>query len=251
MNADANAELGQAAIGKALFHPIAKPFCLFGHAYRRNQRAARVVGMAHGRTENCHHRVADVLVHHAALLQDGLASQAEIGVKHLHHFVRGQFFRDGGEVADIREQHRDLKLLARQVRPLALGQQLDDIIRNIASEHLPQLRFLPLFAGKAQAQGDQKRHRQPDLWLSHRQHHILEEKQKSRYRQIKSDDHAGECRALGRQTQKQDGRQHQQHINAGHAQPQGGHIGVMPGQNGLDNIGVDLPPGHLVGMGAA
>ena len=190
MQAYTDGKFRQPAIGKARLHPQAEILALLDHVYCRGERAPRMVRIRLGRAEYRHHRIPDVLVDHAAAIQDRLAYLGKIRIEHFHHLVGVELLGDGGEIADIGKQHRHMAFLAGEVGPVVLGEQrVDDVVRHIAPEHVLQARSFALLARQAQRDGAQIGDRQAHLHRAHRNDPVLEKQQKRRYQADVGEDH--------------------------------------------------------------
>ena len=74
----------------------------------RAHRAGRVVGLVAALVEDHHHRVADDLVHDAAVLLEQRHELPEVAVQHRRHPRRGRPLREGREALQVGEQDRRL-----------------------------------------------------------------------------------------------------------------------------------------------
>ena len=90
--------------------------------------------------------------------------------------MRGEFFRNGGEVADIAEQHRHHHLFTTQVDRLTLAafgdEKINNIVRHIAAEHRAQALAFTFFAGQAQCERQQKGQQNRELRGSSRENPV-------------------------------------------------------------------------------
>ena len=88
---------------------------------------ARVPGIADRRTPESHDRITDELVERATVAEYHFDLPAEVTVQQIDDEFRRMAFRQRGEAADIRKQHRDLARfgLAGRVDPAAFDEAPD------------------------------------------------------------------------------------------------------------------------------
>ena len=97
---------------------------------RAGERVARVRERRHGHAEGRHHAVAEILVERALVPEHVVLDAVREFAQHAHHRRRQLGFGEGGEAADIDEQHRHV-LDAVAPRRLEAGRdQLDDARRE-------------------------------------------------------------------------------------------------------------------------
>jgi hypothetical protein len=92
--------------------------------------ALRVVGLVSRGVEDDHDRVAgEVLDHPAVLAQHDRHGSGPVAVEHLEHLGGRVLLRVGREALEIREEHRDLSLLASELCDLGLRTQAGSELR--------------------------------------------------------------------------------------------------------------------------
>ncbi len=101
----------------------------------------------------CHDAIADELIQRATVTEYNFDLQSKISVQQFHYLLRGAFFRQGGETADIGEQYGDLAAFARAAQASVCYQFLHHMRIDEAAEHL--YRLLARFAfAQVFAQGE-------------------------------------------------------------------------------------------------
>ena len=105
------------------------------HARRRRRRA-----------EQRHHHVADELIDRPVMPEHHLDHPGEVLVQLRDERFGVAFLGDGGESADVREQHRHLAPLAAELRELGMFDQLViDVARDVSAEQRLQTPLLASF----------------------------------------------------------------------------------------------------------
>ena len=77
------------------------------HGQRRGDRAVRVVAVRGRQAEHSHHRVADELLHRAAVLLDALAGDAVVAGQDPPHLFRVELLAERGRSGHVGEEHGD------------------------------------------------------------------------------------------------------------------------------------------------
>ena len=137
------------------------------HRQRRAHSPVRVVRVGDGGAPERHDRVADELVERAAVLEDHLHHLGEVLAQELGDRVRAHALGDGGEAADVAEEHGGRTPLAALTDGLSLLRDVGgDVGGEVALEIGPHRRLPPdllRVAGILDADGGQPAERDQEL----------------------------------------------------------------------------------------
>ncbi len=113
------------------------------HLHGGHHRAHCIVIARHGRAKQCHHGVADKLVEHAVVFEDGLHHPSEVVVQHADDLFCRRLLRERREIADVGEKYGHFRPRASQLEFVAVFHDLfGKRPRNVAAERTHQLLFL-------------------------------------------------------------------------------------------------------------
>ena len=145
------------------------------HLHRRPHGVLRVARVAQRSAPEGHQRVADVLVDGPAVAVDHLGQWREDVVQELDQLARLEPLGDGGEVADVREEHRHLPGLAVHGEALrVLREGLGHLGRHVLAEaggELPAVAGLEDVA-RQHLQGEDHQGREQRVLHRHQGHRL-------------------------------------------------------------------------------
>ena len=162
-----------------LFPPApAELLQLLEEAERGPAGSQRVVLLGDRGAPEGHQRVADVLVQRAALLEHDAGHGREVAIDELHQRLGSHALREGGEPADVAEEHGAVALLPAEPEQLGMVEHLrHHALGHVVAEGAPQPDLLPV--GREVADEDHREGGEEHVGQRERrgQHHAAPERE--------------------------------------------------------------------------